>query len=268
MAGYRRVLEARSTTTSAARLRSLARDEIRPVRLWTARNHNAPPDALDLLTQDSDRQVQWNALRHTRTPAQALERMAREEAVKSGDRWFIDRQLIAHHPNAPEPLRQSLFQAGVCRDCSKTCHSWRFYTHRHKWHSFYQPAGLFRRTESERADQLQSWGRDDQAFFAAGACHILAWAFMKSHPGKGFSIYALRERGETHPFHVYVSDGLWAFDHCGWTLSTELREAYEAEVLKIQSDLETFCAEHDHRLPEQFAHLPWQRASDYIARYE
>lgn len=40
--------------------------------------------------------------------------------------------------------------------------------------SKYRPAGLFRRTDAERADQLLSWQRDDQAFFAAGACHILA----------------------------------------------------------------------------------------------
>ncbi len=90
---------------------------------------------------------------------------------------------------------------------------------------------------------------------------------MKSPHSKGFQIYALRERGGQYPFHVFVSDGLWAFDHCGWTLDTELREAYEAEVLMVQTDLETFCAENNHRLPEQFAHLPWQRAHDYIARY-
>ncbi len=74
--------------------------------------------------------------------------------------------------------------------------------------SRYQPAGLFRRTAAERADQLLSWQRD------------------------------------------------------------ELRAAYPgATVLDAGSDLETFCAENNHRLPEQFAHLPWQRAQSYIARH-
>ena len=36
----------------------------------------------------------------------------------------------------------------------------------------YTPAGVFRRTPAERADQELAWRRPDQAFFAAGACHI------------------------------------------------------------------------------------------------
>ncbi|MFE2612861.1 hypothetical protein ACFXA2_04510 [Micromonospora chalcea] len=36
-------------------------------------------------------------------------------------------------------------------------------------------AGVFRRTPQERADQRLAWERADQPFFAAGACHILAW---------------------------------------------------------------------------------------------
>jgi len=38
-----------------------------------------------------------------------------------------------------------------------------------------QAAGVYRRTQAEREDQLLSWQRGDRAFFAAGACHILAW---------------------------------------------------------------------------------------------
>ncbi|WP_426513264.1 hypothetical protein ACPPVO_23165 [Dactylosporangium sp. McL0621] len=54
MAGYRRVLEARSSRTTTERLRQLADDPIRPVRLWAARNPRTPPDALDRLLQDPD----------------------------------------------------------------------------------------------------------------------------------------------------------------------------------------------------------------------
>jgi len=130
----------------------------------------------------------------------------------------------------------------------------------------YLPAGLFRRTEAERADQMLSWQRSDQAFFASGACHILAWAFAESHPG--FQIYGVRPNGEENFEHIIAGDGLWAFDHCGWTLTAELLEAYDAEAIPIQTDLETFCARNNHRLPEQFAFLPWQRARDYIARID
>ncbi|MGY0235549.1 hypothetical protein [Longispora urticae] len=266
-AGLGRVVEARATTTSADRLRALARDEVRPVRVWAARNLNTPPDALDLLTRDPDEIVQWNALLHPRTPAPALERLTEDENRRYGGRWFVIRDRVVHHPNTPEPLRESLYRAGACATCSPTCDGWRVYTRRHTWQANYRPAGLFRRTDAQRADQALSWHRDDQAFFAAGACHILAWAFLAAHPDSGFGIRALRAPGEAHPFHCYVSDGRWAFDHCGWTLETELDEAYRAEVMTVTSSLEEFCAEHRHRLPERFFELPWARAEAYVARY-
>jgi hypothetical protein len=193
--------------------------------------------------------------------------MAHDEQERLGDLAFLVRGHIAHHPNTPEELRQRLVRVGACKGSSTACRGWRAYTHRHSWKSRYKPAGLFRRTDEERADQLLSWQRDDQPFFAAGACHILAWAFMRTRPDTGYEIHALRRPGEAHAHHVYVSDGLWAFDHCGWTLASELRQAYEAELIIIRSDLETFCAQHSHRLPEQFAYLPWQRAHDFIARF-
>ncbi|HZM84621.1 MAG TPA: hypothetical protein VFC19_53550 [Candidatus Limnocylindrales bacterium] len=131
--------------------------------------------------------------------------------------------------------------------------------------SEYQPAGLFRRTEAERADQMLSWRRGDQAFFASGACHILAWTFVETHPD--FQIYGLLPRGETGFGHIIASDGPWAFDHCGWTPTAELLQAYDAEMVLIETDLETFCTANNHRRPEQYAFSPWQRARDYIARH-
>jgi hypothetical protein len=129
MAGYRRVLEARSRTTPA-RLRELAGDEIRPVRLWTARNIWTPADALDLLADDPDDSVVWNVLLNRQTPARTLERLSRREAAKFGDRYFIDRERIAHHPLAPEALREALLLAGACKGCSRYCQGWRVYTDR------------------------------------------------------------------------------------------------------------------------------------------
>lgn len=138
----------------------------------------------------------------------------------------------------------------------------------------YEPSIVYKRTPAERADQMLSWQRDDKAFFAAGACHILAWAFIQTYPEAGFSVLALRKVGEPHPSHIYVTDGTWAFDHCGWTLEEELLAVTrssepdcEFERLLITCDLETFCADNYHRLPGQFAFLPWQRAFDYISRF-
>jgi hypothetical protein len=126
--GYLRVLEARSETTAISRLRVLAGDDIRPVRLWTARNRNAPPDALDRLSRDEDHSVRWNALLHRGLPAGALEAMAAAEAAVHGSRWLIARAHIVHHPNVPTTLRQQLLDAGACRTCpDRRCAGFRVY---------------------------------------------------------------------------------------------------------------------------------------------
>jgi hypothetical protein len=119
--GYLRVLEARDATTSHDRLRELAHDIIRPVRLWTARNPNTPPDALIILSADTDSTVQWNVLLNRSTPLQALQAMADGEATDAPAGWFIVRHKVAHHPNASAELRAQLFTAGACQAASSSC---------------------------------------------------------------------------------------------------------------------------------------------------
>lgn len=138
----------------------------------------------------------------------------------------------------------------------------------------YVPCSTFRRTPLERADQHLAWCRNDQWFFAAGACHILAYAFLDAHPNE-FTAMGLWPKDAADPCHVYASNGTWAFDHCGWTLETELLEVSRAaepdadhQRRRIDMDLDEFCARHWHRTRAEFAtHDPWRRAYDYIARF-
>jgi hypothetical protein len=77
----------------------------------------------------------------------------------------------------------------------------------------YDPPVRYTRTAAERADQLLSWQRGDKAFFAAGACHILAWAFLqRGDRSAGFTPVGIHRVGNRSMDHVYVSDGTWAFD--------------------------------------------------------
>ncbi|WP_446217933.1 hypothetical protein [Micromonospora sp. IBHARD004] len=89
----------------------------------------------------------------------------------------------------------------------------------------YTPAARFRRTQAERVDQLLSWKRSDQAFFAVGACHVLAWVAVERYASAGFGIMGLRQLGEPYVSHVIISNGRWAFDHDGWTPLPELLRA-------------------------------------------
>ncbi|MCX5065343.1 hypothetical protein OOJ91_05555 [Micromonospora lupini] len=134
-------------------------------------------------------------------------------------------------------------------------------------------AGAFRRTAIERSDQRVAWERADQAFFAAGACHVLAWVCRESYPELSIEVAAVRGTGERQVFHAYaVWDG-WAFDHSGWNREVELLtvnaefESRPLERVGITVDLAEFCAEHHHRMPDQYWADPLPRARGYVGRH-
>jgi hypothetical protein len=135
-------------------------------------------------------------------------------------------------------------------------------------------AGRFRRTPLERADQRVAWERTDQAFFAAGACHVLAWVCRDAHPDRGIDLAAIRFREEATAFHVFAVWEGWAYDHAGWNPEPELLAANEEfegrpiERIAITSSLAEFCAEHVSRMPEQYWSDPLPRAREYLARHE
>jgi hypothetical protein len=145
----------------------------------------------------------------------------------------------------------------------------------------YKPSLLFDRTPEEKRDMFASWARSDQAFFAAGACHILAGLFVQLHRHQGFKMVYIKPASRFAGNHVYASDGSWAFDHNGWTKESELlaitertyRQKYpgwsytKLSIEPTTDALENFCKNNNHRLPWQFAHLPWERAYEYIRQF-
>jgi hypothetical protein len=142
----------------------------------------------------------------------------------------------------------------------------------------YKPSLLFDRTAQERTDPFLFWKRDDQSFFAAGACHILAEMFRQLHYGEDYQVIFIKPINGMPGTHIYVSNGTWAFDHNGWTREQELldvsRQAYtkrypgwDCERIVVTEDLETFSRKNNHRQPWQFAYLPWERAYKYIHQF-
>ncbi len=145
----------------------------------------------------------------------------------------------------------------------------------------YKPSLLFDRTPEQKRDMFKSWEREDQDFFAAGACHILADLFLQLHAEEGFQFVYLKPSNGLPGNHVYAANDTWAFDHNGWTEETELLKttekmykekypgwAYSRIIIEPSVDaLENFCKQNNHRLPWQFAHLPWERARAYIRQF-
>lgn len=139
----------------------------------------------------------------------------------------------------------------------------------------------YERTAAERADQFLAWNRSDDAFFAAGACHILAFTFYNLYPNRELTLVLLQphQQFKGQGTHVYAVDGEWAFDFNGWSKEADLlaatREAYgkkypgwDFDRVDIKDDLETFCHKNNHRAPAYFAYLPWERTYAYIKQFD
>lgn len=145
----------------------------------------------------------------------------------------------------------------------------------------YESCIKYSRTPEERNNQMLSWSRPDRAFYASGACHILAFTFKSLYPSRNLEIIHIKpiDRYGAVGTHVYVRDGEWAFDFNGWTREERLLTAtkedwshkfpgwgYTTEV--VSDDLEAFCSKTDHRPPAYFAFLPWARTYNYIAQFD
>lgn len=134
------------------------------------------------------------------------------------------------------------------------------------------------RSEVERRDQQASWGRTDDAFFAAGACHVLAFTLLQRCPDQDFTAIYISPHDDLPGGHVYVSGGAWAFDFNGWTREGQFLAATAAECrrrwpqwnyerIPILDSLEWFCQTWNHRLPSGYAGDVIERANAYLDRF-
>src|SRR5690606_15602752 len=120
------------------------------------------------------------------------------------------------------------------------------------------------RTPTEKADAIASWDRPDEQFFAAGACHILAGAFLEEHEQSGFSAYLVEPASGFSGRHVFATDETTAFDWRGYRsrraylglLEEECRAlmpGWRYSLVPVPEPLGwSFCRVHCHRHPSQF----------------
>lgn len=139
---------------------------------------------------------------------------------------------------------------------------------------------IHERTEDEKKDIFLAWQRPDDAFFASGACHILAHQFLSLHDGEGYQLIRIKPQHNLPGNHYYASNGEWMFDFSGWNKEAEylaaMTEAYKQHYLNWAYDrillaegLVAHIASDDHNLrpPEYFPELPWKRAHEYIQKF-
>jgi hypothetical protein len=143
--------------------------------------------------------------------------------------------------------------------------------------SGFVPAIRYMRTDAERRDQRLSWARSDRAFFASGACHVLAFRLVHRHPERHYRVVLIRPHEARPGSHAYATDGVWAFDFNGWTLEsillTETAAAcrhrwpswdFDRIEIDVNIDLDQFCRRWRHRPPTDFALDVVTRADRFI----
>ena len=62
-------------------------------------------------------------------------------------------------------------------------------------------------------DPIRRWHRPDRHFFANGACQVLAFAFLERYPELGFHARWIKPAAGFTGNHIYVTDGIKAFDY-------------------------------------------------------
>lgn len=140
---------------------------------------------------------------------------------------------------------------------------------------------ILERTSEEKRDVFLSWKRDDKAFFASGACHILAHQFLSMHGGEGYVLVRIKPLDDLPGNHYCASNGEWVFDYHGWSLESEYLKAMEKayrdkyanwnyDRIEISEGLVDHIASGNHNLrpPEYFPELPWKRAYDYMQQFD
>lgn len=139
---------------------------------------------------------------------------------------------------------------------------------------------MYQLAPSKKTDPVRRWNLPDRVFFGYGACHILAGVFLREAASSGFRAFWVRP--QRHPgAHVYVSDGLIAFDYHGYSVRRRLeahhRKVWQAQYVDWAAD--TLPVDFDllatpelnarnMRGPDQYLHNPIERARRFLARID
>jgi hypothetical protein len=135
-----------------------------------------------------------------------------------------------------------------------------------------------------KSDQVRRWDLPDRVFFACGACHILAHAFLERYGEEGRQVLWLKPAEGFTGNHIVIGGGAWIFDYHGYTdrarfLAHTFAKAarwwpgWQASLIILPRDVlvsEARSRTHDGlwlREPGQFLHDALPRAHAYLDRF-
>ena len=132
------------------------------------------------------------------------------------------------------------------------------------------------RTESQKRDLAWCWHRGNRAFFQAGACHILAAAFLRQFPDAGFRPLMIQPDAGFRGGHVVAASSALIFDWHGFSSretylahffrkSRRFFPGWNATVFELDDFMTpAFFKKFNTRAPGQFFRDPTPRADAFV----
>ncbi|ARO32678.1 hypothetical protein NXC14_PA00413 (plasmid) [Rhizobium sp. NXC14] len=131
-----------------------------------------------------------------------------------------------------------------------------------------------------KKDPVRRWALPDRIFFGNGACAILAGVFLKEAPLPEFYAERIIPGEGFAGNHIFVTDGVVAFDHHGYSLRNRLlayhtngwasrsAEGWNCRLERVTFDLLDRRDLNDNKMlgPDQYLHDPIARAETYLGR--
>lgn len=135
-----------------------------------------------------------------------------------------------------------------------------------------------------KRDPVRRWALPHRVFFAAGACHILAYGFLQRFPDAGYGALWIRPGAGFTGNHIIVARDGCAFDYHGHSRLARLLAHVQARAVRrwpgwtcdtVPLPAETLVSEeksrrHDGlrlRGPQQFLHDALPRAHRFLDRF-
>ncbi|WP_299693050.1 hypothetical protein [uncultured Tateyamaria sp.] len=137
---------------------------------------------------------------------------------------------------------------------------------------------MFQPKPGTKADPARRWALSDRAFFAHGACHILAGVCLHDWQHGGLWAERIIPNGPNPRNHIYVTDGTLCLDYRGttsrdrllaWnaTRMTQRIPGWRGTVALVRFDLLDTRALNARKMrgPDQYLHDPIARARAFLA---
>ncbi|TPJ28851.1 hypothetical protein [Mesorhizobium sp. B2-7-2] len=125
------------------------------------------------------------------------------------------------------------------------------------------------------------WGLPDRIFFGHGACAILAGVFLKNPPFEGFYGERIVPADDFAGNHIYVTNGVIAFDYHGYSCRRRLLEHHEkgwasyspgwhCTITKVDFDLLDTVELNRRKIlgPDQYLYDPVPRVFRFLQRLD